>query len=211
VKSLGNEPPTVEGAEQGPAVEETAILRASAKIRKFSQYFGWPMLLLLLVAPGERFKSSAEFGIYALAAVPVAFCALWIRLWSRGYVRNMGFVVNGPYRYVRNPVELGSLLGYVAAGVALKIPAYYLLPSIALAMGYMSFTAVHYEREMTRKMGRAYLKYSQKVRRWFPLGLPATNSENQDYLLTRAMAHEGGSLLWILGWMAVLALRQQWR
>ncbi len=186
-------------------------MRASARVRKFSQYFGWPILLLFLVAPGGRFASGSEFGVYALAAAPVAFCALWIRLWSRGYVREMGFVVNGPYRYVRNPVELGSLLGYIAGGIALKIPALYLIPSIGLAMGYMSFTALHYEREMLRRMGRSYLKYSQKVRRWVPLGLPATNSANQDYLLSRAIAHEGASLLWILGWMAVLALRQQWK
>ncbi|MEO5666593.1 MAG: hypothetical protein ABIR96_00900, partial [Bdellovibrionota bacterium] len=87
-----------------------------------SRYFGIPALLLFLIGPASIRGSLSSITLYFLIATPLAVGAVMIRWWCLGYTRGQGFIVNGPYRYVRNPVELSCVLAYIAAAILLRFP-----------------------------------------------------------------------------------------
>jgi protein-S-isoprenylcysteine O-methyltransferase Ste14 len=74
-------------------------------------------------------------------------------------------VIEGPYRYTRNPMYLGLLLLYagVACGFGLAWPLL-LAPVLVWVIG----TSVigREERYLTRKFGDDYRRYQAHVRRW---------------------------------------------
>lgn len=82
-------------------------------------------------------------------------------------------VVTGPYRYVRNPIYLGSLLIQVGTilwfGSTLLIP-YFLFFTIAYHILIVFFE----EPVLHRLYGPSYKEYLRKVPRWIP-GLRASD------------------------------------
>jgi protein-S-isoprenylcysteine O-methyltransferase Ste14 len=74
-------------------------------------------------------------------------------------------VVDGPYRFTRNPMYLGFTLIY--AGVALLANSgwpFGLLPGVLVVM--QLFVIRREERYLERKFGDAYRAYCATVRRW---------------------------------------------
>ncbi len=74
-------------------------------------------------------------------------------------------VVDGPYRFTRNPMYVGFTLIY--AGVALLADSawpFLLLPAVLLVM--QRFVIRREERYLERKFGDAYRAYCASVRRW---------------------------------------------
>ena len=199
--------PTGQDSSSTPEKDSMLFLFA-ARCRKISPDFGWPSLLLLLLGPGDPIPQSEIF-YYFFLAVPIAFCALFLRLMSQGYDRRKYFVVTGPYRYVRNPVELGSLLGFSAAATALSLPVWYTLSILVLAALYMSLISISYERDLKRNFGTAFVKYASRVRRWIPLSLPAMNPSAQDYSFHLAVINERWTWAWVMGFLVIYAFRQR--
>jgi len=189
-------------------VRDSRVYRFSQNCRRVSQYFGWPALLIFFLAPGDPIPAREIFYYFFLSA-PVAFCAVLLRLMSQGYDRNQYFVVTGPYRYVRNPVELSAVLGYGAAGISLAIQPWITLCVMASAALFMSFVSIAYERDLLQRYGTQFVKYKSRVRRWLPLGLPAMNPAVQDYSLSLAVAKERGTWIWLVGYLLVYAVRQR--
>jgi protein-S-isoprenylcysteine O-methyltransferase Ste14 len=76
-------------------------------------------------------------------------------------------VVEGPYRYVRNPMYIGAALALCGAAIFYRSPALlgyavlFLIASHVFVVGYE-------EPTLTRLFGDAYHKYSVGVRRWLP-------------------------------------------
>jgi protein-S-isoprenylcysteine O-methyltransferase Ste14 len=74
-------------------------------------------------------------------------------------------VVDGPYRFTRNPMYLGFTLIY--AGIALLANSswpFVLLPGVLVVMQW--FVIRREERYLERKFGDAYRAYCASVRRW---------------------------------------------
>jgi protein-S-isoprenylcysteine O-methyltransferase Ste14 len=76
-------------------------------------------------------------------------------------------VIDGPYRFVRNPMYIGASLGL--AGVAI----FYGSPSLSIYTGAFLLAAhlfvVFYEEPTLRKsFGADYEAYCQRIRRWVP-------------------------------------------
>lgn len=75
------------------------------------------------------------------------------------------FVVNGPYRFTRNPLYLGLTMVY--AGVSALANA---LWAVALLPGVLAVirrgVIEREERYLERKFGDEYLRYKARVRRW---------------------------------------------
>jgi protein-S-isoprenylcysteine O-methyltransferase Ste14 len=78
---------------------------------------------------------------------------------------NRALVVNGPYRYVRNPMYLGLVL--VTLGIAIGIGAWpmFLVPVAVFATANWVHIPFE-ERKMRRQFGDAYDAYAGRVRRW---------------------------------------------
>lgn len=76
-------------------------------------------------------------------------------------------VVVGPYRMVRNPMDLGAALAL--AGAALFYQSWALLAySAAFALVTHLFVVAYEEPTLRATFGPAYLEYCQQVHRWWP-------------------------------------------
>ena len=183
------------------------MVGAAAKWGRLSRYFGIPVLLLFLFGPPSIESSLPSLPLYFVIAMPIAICALVLRWWCLGYVREKEFIVNGPYRYVRNPVELSCVLAYTAAAILLRFPWWYTLSVAALCVLHLSFVSIAYERDLLQRHGSQYARYAQRVRRWIPSSLPATNSQRPDYYVTRAIFSDLRIWLWLAAYLGVFAIR----
>ena len=78
-------------------------------------------------------------------------------------------VIAGPYRWVRNPINLGELMVFVA--LAAWFGSLGLLVYAALALlAFDIFVRRWEEPALQRQFGQAYDDYRQRVRRWMPKG-----------------------------------------
>ena len=74
-------------------------------------------------------------------------------------------VVDGVYRYTRNPMYLALLMLLFAWGIALSNP--YSMLAAWTFIPYMNrFQIRPEERAMTQRFGAEYLRYAARVRRW---------------------------------------------
>lgn len=74
-------------------------------------------------------------------------------------------VIDGPFRYTRNPLYVGLTLLY--AGVALLIPSTWPLVLLVPVLLVMRWGVIaREERYLERKFGAAYRIYLARVRRW---------------------------------------------
>jgi len=183
----------------------------SARCHKSSKEFGWPILALFLAGPAVPKADITELYMYAALGLPAVVLGFCLRLWSRGYLRGEGFVWDGPYRYVRNPVESGALFVYGGAGALLQLPWWYNLSSLAIGLLYLNFSSLYYERVIFRSLGAPFLRYKQRVRRWVPSSLPGSNRTNRSFTLLHALYNERRSLLWIAAYAVVFGLRRHYR
>jgi protein-S-isoprenylcysteine O-methyltransferase Ste14 len=77
-------------------------------------------------------------------------------------------VVEGPYRYLRNPQAVAATL--IVAGEVLALRSRRLWLLLPLTLLYLEGLAAPLERrEMVARFGRPYLIYRQRIPAWFPL------------------------------------------
>lgn len=75
-------------------------------------------------------------------------------------------VVEGPYRFTRNPIYLGFTLFYCGiTALANSLPSALLLPFVLVVM--RRGVIEREERYLERIFGEEYLRYKTRVRRWF--------------------------------------------
>ncbi len=196
-----------QGAVEASLRETSLAFRMATMLRRVSRQGAWPVLVLLWLAPGPVDR---DYALRLVLGLPWWVAALALRVWARGYHRSEGFVLNGPYRYVRNPVELGSLLGYVGAAIFLDVPATWALLVLVLAWGYLSFLAAAYEKELILRVGPSYYRYARRVRRWWPTWLPGVNRAIRTYSVSHGVRAEFETLLWLVGFGIVFGLRSKY-
>jgi protein-S-isoprenylcysteine O-methyltransferase Ste14 len=79
--------------------------------------------------------------------------------------RSSTLVVDGVYRYTRNPMYLALLMLLFGWGIALSNPWAMLLAWTFIP--YMNRFQIHpEERAMTQRFGAEFLRYAARVRRW---------------------------------------------
>jgi protein-S-isoprenylcysteine O-methyltransferase Ste14 len=118
--------------------------------------------------------SAGAIGGIALIAAGVA-----IDLWSNWGFIHTGhgspapiappkvLVIDGPFRYVRNPMYLGG--GAILAGEALVFAAWILVAYMAVVLVFFHLLTVLYEEPvLLRTFGEAYREYREVVPRWIP-------------------------------------------
>jgi protein-S-isoprenylcysteine O-methyltransferase Ste14 len=81
------------------------------------------------------------------------------------YKPTSALVVDGPYRYSRNPIYLADALIYIGISVVIDTLWPILLLPIALAVLQQGVIARE-ERYLERKFGDQYRQYQASVRRW---------------------------------------------
>ena len=83
----------------------------------------------------------------------------------RTYKPTSSLVVEGPYRFTRNPIYLGFTLFYGGvAALANSLPSALLLPFVLVIM--QRGVIEREERYLERVFGEEYRRYKARVRRW---------------------------------------------
>ncbi len=77
----------------------------------------------------------------------------------------MTIVDGGPYRFTRNPIYLGMLLGLIGLAVALD-SLWLLLTLVPFALVIRYGVVAREEAYLERKFGDVYRRYRSGVRRW---------------------------------------------
>ncbi len=72
---------------------------------------------------------------------------------------------HGVYRYTRNPMYLGAVIGFIGFALALRSPWLMLLvPPLAVLLHVLAIRPE--EAYLERRFGASYRDYKQRVRRW---------------------------------------------
>lgn len=142
-----------------------------------------PIAWLLAVVAGVELDRFFPQGLHGLALAPrlaiggaVFAAAVALNVWS---VRTMlargtrfetsrpstAVVAEGPYRFSRNPIYTGMLLGLVGLAVALD-NAWLLAVLVPFYLVIRYGVIAREEAYLTRKFGAPYLAYKSAVRRW---------------------------------------------
>jgi len=135
------------------------------------------LAVLLLVAAGPLEGELFELA-WRWAGIAAAFVGLALRWWgmiSLGgfYTRTLTTVSDqqvidtGPYRYVRHPGYLGSILTWLGASVALAPPAIVIIIAALLTAAYVRRIRAE-EAMLAKSLGAAYTAYSARTWRLVP-------------------------------------------
>jgi protein-S-isoprenylcysteine O-methyltransferase Ste14 len=124
-------------------------------------------------APIEVSGVHAFFGLLAIAAgaAIVIACIVSFARHGRGTPAPMDapreLVVQGPYRYVRNPMYLGAALAMFGEWV--RVPSGPFATYIVFWFAAVGVLVVAYEEPtLSANFGESYARYTREVPRWIP-------------------------------------------
>jgi protein-S-isoprenylcysteine O-methyltransferase Ste14 len=141
-----------------------------------------PVALILALAAGI-----AADRLHPLRFVPASIPGAWVggiifaiafalAIWAIVTIRKAGtqvetykpttaIVENGPYRFTRNPIYLGMVLGLI--GLAIAFDSLWILAALVLFYLVIRYGVIAREEAyLERKFGDVYLGYKSRVRRW---------------------------------------------
>jgi protein-S-isoprenylcysteine O-methyltransferase Ste14 len=138
-------------------------------------------LLVFLAGAGLGYLQPLRLGLGSMAlrlalGGVLSFLALGIGLWAVKTMRRRtaspefgrrvrALVVEGPYRFSRNPVYLALVLGLLALATALD-SAWLAMGSLVLGTLLDRFVIHPEESYLAERFGAGYLGYTLRVRRW---------------------------------------------
>ncbi len=115
-----------------------------------------------------------------VALIVLAFAGAWLRTWGAAYlgastVQRGGMIgdrviADGPYRFVRNPLYLGTLLNSAAVAFLMR-PEAALLTMLLLTVMQLRLIGRE-EPYLSERLGQSYLEYLRTVPRLLPVLRP---------------------------------------
>jgi protein-S-isoprenylcysteine O-methyltransferase Ste14 len=139
--------------------------------------------------------------VFAFGAA-LAIAAAVIRTWAAAYLKsevvhdldlhNEALVADGPYRWVRNPLYLGTVLLGAAIGFMASRLGWFVL--VILIYIFSARLIAREEAELHRTQGEPYTAYCARVPRFWPALAPRVASGEMEPRWKQAFA--GESFLW---------------
>ena len=133
-------------------------------------------LLAALGAKAGVLSIGAAFNVVLCAGILCAGAGAWLRTWGSAYLgadvmrdrrmRGDKVVASGPYRYVRNPLYLGTWLHTLA--LALLMPASGAVFTLVLVVVFQMRLILGEESFLNTKLGDSYRWYCARVPRLLP-------------------------------------------
>jgi protein-S-isoprenylcysteine O-methyltransferase Ste14 len=120
-------------------------------------------LLPLRIGPVNRILG----GLLTVPGFSLGFCAIGVQL-TRGrgtplpVMPTHELLTEGPFRYCRNPMTLGTILAYLGVAVAVRTVAGTAIV-LSLAASLMVYLKGLEERELAERFGEAYLAYKRET------------------------------------------------
>jgi protein-S-isoprenylcysteine O-methyltransferase Ste14 len=135
----------------------------------------WGLLAVNLSKIGALRIDSA-FNVVLVVAIVCAFAGAWLRTWASAYIgadvmldhnlRGDAVVADGPYRWMRNPLYLGTMLNTLA--LAILIPASGAVFMIVMVGVFQARLILTEESFLRARIGEAYAEYCRRVPRIVP-------------------------------------------
>ena len=115
-------------------------------------------------------------GRYWFGGLIIAASALILGIWPVVQFRRSGqseipwtptpeLIIQGPYRFTRNPMYLMMILLCIGFGVLLAAPWIFVLTPVCAILLYLIAIKPE-EAYLERKFGESYVQYKRDVRRW---------------------------------------------
>lgn len=140
--------------------------------------------------------------------VPVSLLGLALRAWAAGHLaKNQKLVNTGPYRHLRNPLYLGTLLA--AAGLAVAARSWIVAGVFAAVFVLVYLPVMELEEQHLRKLFPDYGAYADEVPLLIPRLRPiaaegkfqmALYLKNQEYQALAGFVLGVAYLLWRAGY-----------
>jgi protein-S-isoprenylcysteine O-methyltransferase Ste14 len=133
--------------------------------------WSWDAMLPLQILGGSLLVASVAVGTWAMAKMGWARLLLASALFPPGAGAEENnvpqrLVVEGPYRYVRNPLYVAD--SCLILGAALLTRGWVLVVLAALYMAQLTLQIPLEERELCERFGRTYHRYCELVPRFIP-------------------------------------------
>jgi protein-S-isoprenylcysteine O-methyltransferase Ste14 len=135
----------------------------------------WGLLAVNLAKAGGL-AIDAAFNIVLSLAIVCAFLGAWLRTWGSAYIgadvmldrqlRGDAVVADGPYRFLRNPLYLGTIFNTLA--LAVLMPASGAVFTIIMVALLTIQLVLAEESFLTQRLGAAYVEYCKRVPRLLP-------------------------------------------
>jgi len=125
------------------------------------------------------------------AGFPVSIAGLALRAWAAGHLeKNLDLAQSGPYRYLRNPLYMGTLA--VAAGLVIASRRWELGVLFAVVFLLIYLPVVELEEQHLRKLFPSYEAYARRVPKLIPgfTAAPASPKHFQWSLYRRNREYE---------------------
>ena len=149
----------------------TAIARhfASHRIQWSRAILAAALVYMLFGAPPEHLQGWLGDVLRLCGYALIVAGCLW-RVWCLTFIggaKDGVLTTTGPYSVVRNPLYVGSFLGVIGFGLAVRLP---LLPVVLLFMFAALYPAVvaNEEQRLEELFGDAYRCYRDTTPRWIP-------------------------------------------
>jgi protein-S-isoprenylcysteine O-methyltransferase Ste14 len=109
-----------------------------------------------------------------IVGLTLVVCGVLIRTWAAGTLRKREILVqDGPYKFIRHPLYLGSFLlttgFFVLCGLTLSL----ILIVVPIFLAYV-FAIRHEERFLADKFGQEWVNYSGRVPGLLPWRMPSS-------------------------------------
>ncbi|NCN26993.1 hypothetical protein GW915_05405 [bacterium] len=203
----------ITGLRMDPRAPERASglgVRIGYSLGRVSRHFGWPMLLILLVLPSStRILLPKQQLLYSFFVLLLAGLAFATRIWSRGYSSGEQFVVEGPFRHVRNPVQVSYFLIYTSALLFFKVNFLVIFLVLIVAFVWMHLRSLCVERNFYLNLGPLFLKYKERVRIWLPSVIPEMNRSGGNFNPIRSISPSLYEALWLVGIALVYTIKKR--
>lgn len=176
-------------------------------LHRISPQFGlWSLLFFLLAPHNESLSIVGKVSSLILGSVLIV-SSIALRVWTKGYSKIL-FVREGAYEYVKNPLQVAAVLGYMGLGLIGLIQFSALAIFLVLTILIMSLFFKVQERELIAQHGNPMLRYGQRQRLWIPSRQPGGGVPKQVFSARRAFREEATDLAWyVLGLSVVVYLR----
>ena len=175
----------------------------SAWLRRHRRNIGIPLVVaaFALARFDERFL---------LPGILLIFFGEALRFWAAGHLRkDQTLTTGGPYRFIRNPLYLGSF--FMAVGFCLIAGSIWVWILVLLYFALCYIPVIRYEeRTLRERFGEEFSRYSKLVPAFYPT-LKIYPFGSSRFSFQQAMKNkEYNAVLGILAAFAILILLRRW-
>jgi protein-S-isoprenylcysteine O-methyltransferase Ste14 len=130
-------------------------------MRRYRRLVGIPFLIAALLLAHFQLR-------FLYPALALIFFGELLRIWASGHLKKEEILTTGgPYRFIRNPLYVGSLL--IGLGFFLISDSYWVLLLIAFYFLISYVPVIRYEEEILKgKFPSEFPEYSQNIPAFFP-------------------------------------------